>query len=163
MDERQLLLNDIDKEEQEALESAKFFEGKITDWIARHKDGLKGYEFKKALAEKRLKEIQDSKDRARKDPQPYLALALKNEERVKRGDMRYLKGTISLPTDVAHSLELKAPLWTKMVRAKTIKTGTDAGKAFVNDFFKQIFYNGLLYKEGLRHVTDEEIMSLLSK
>ncbi len=163
MDERQLLLSDIDKEEQAAIEAAAHWEAKIQHWKERHTDGLQGYEFKKALAEKRLKEIKESRERAKHDPQPSLALALKNEEKARNGKLRFEKVTLYFPHEIAHRLGIVEPILVRKLSVKKIQSGERAGKSFVNHFTAQLIYNTLVSLATFRHVTEEEVLEALNK
>lgn len=158
------LLDRLESEKKEKLLELSKVDSDIATWEFRHKHGKDGYLTTKAYVERKLKEIADNIELAKKDTNPQLTLAIQNKERVKRGECRFSKGCAVSDDDVAGSIGDNQRLLAEKMGLSLIMSGKFMGLPKVCDLLAQLVCNALLIPiDKIRCVTPEEVAEAVSK
>lgn len=158
----QLLINELKKEEQAALEEVQKQEKFLKNWDTNYAKVRPDIIFKKSIADKRLADIKENIEKAKKDPSPALTLAIKNHERSDNNKFHFKHGSFSPTPDIAYLYETIEQDLIKRLDLEVFDKGAKAGRTVLKDVCEQFMYNALMNYKTLRRYTPEEVIQFFN-
>lgn len=164
MEERQLLISTLEHEEKEALALVERRKRELENWKNWYSSELPVNENRLSLAERKLKDVLERIEKAKKDKDPALTISLNNQQRAADKKLRFSKGCAVVDDDVAAGITDNQVLMADIFALPTIHSGQYTGLPIVCNLLSQLVCNALLIPvEKLKHVTPKEVQLALSK
>lgn len=164
MEERQLLLHTLEQEEKEALALVEKRKRELDNWKNWYASELPVNENRLSFADRKLKEVRERMEKAKKDKDPALTISLDNQQRAADRKLRFSKGCAVMDDDVAAAITDNQVLMAEIFSLPIIHSGPYTGLPIVCNLLSQLVSNALLIPvDKLKHVTPKEVQLALSK